>query len=127
MTVKATKEGLVGNKTASGYVVDPVVPYVALPNKKALGKFIKLINPLNGKAAYAVVLDIGPWNIDDPYADPVINRNYSLRPLAEQGVMTDGKKRIEGLTNGAGIDLGGKIWEQLDMKDNSNVDWEWMY
>jgi hypothetical protein len=31
ITVKATREGLLGQKTASGYVIDTVVPFVALP------------------------------------------------------------------------------------------------
>ena len=36
MTVKATREGLIGGQTASGYIIDRVVPFVALPCGKAL-------------------------------------------------------------------------------------------
>jgi hypothetical protein len=68
MKVKATREGLVGDKTESGYVIDRVVPFVALPSYRAVGKFVKITNPTNGVSAYAVVLDVGPWNTrDDAY------------------------------------------------------------
>ncbi len=114
--VKATREGLVGGRTASGYVVDTHVPFVALPDVSALGTFVRVTNPANGKSALAVVLDVGPWNEHD--------RTYvfgGARPAAEQGVDTRGRA-----TNGAGIDLGEKVWRQLGMTDNGLVDWEFI-
>lgn len=116
MKVKATREGLIGGKTASGYVIDKAVPFVALPSTKALGRFVRVTNPATGKSAYAIVLDVGPWNErDDAY---VFN---GKRPAAEQGKDTRGRK-----TNGAGIDLGEKVWKQLGMTDNTDVDWEFL-
>jgi len=123
--VKATREGLVGQKTASTYVIDKIVSFVALPNEKALFRFVHITNLKNSKTTIAQVLDIGPWNIDDPYADPH-NTNLSLRPLAEQGIRTDGLNRVKGETNGAGIDLGEAVWNQLEMEDNGEVTWEWI-
>jgi hypothetical protein len=126
--VKATREGLVGGRTASGYVVDKVVPFVALPSTKALGKFVKIHNPKNGRFTIAIVLDVGPWNggkirrkgtlinTDD---DPYVFKN--ARPQAETGVDGRGRK-----TNGAGIDLGEKVWKELGMKDNTDVEWEFL-
>ena len=103
ITVKATREGLVGQKTASGYVIDRVVPFVALPCILALGRFVRITNPANGRAAYGVVLDLGPWNVhDDAY---VLG---GARPQAESGIDTSGRP-----TNGAGIDLGERVWSQL--------------
>ncbi len=117
MIVKATREGLLGGKTSSGYVIDAVVPFVALPAVKALGRFVRVTNPANGKMCLAVVLDVGPWNVhDDAY---VFN---GARPAAETGQSLSGT----GTTNGAGIDLGEKVWHLLGMTDNTNVDWTFL-
>jgi len=116
ITVKATREGLIGGKTASGYIIDKVVPYCALPSTDALFRFVKIINVKNAKAAYGIVLDVGPWNTDD--------NAYvfgGVRPLAELGISLSGAG-----TNGAGIDLGEKLWTQLEMTDNTDVEWEFI-
>jgi len=116
MIVKATREGLIGHRTASGYVIDRVVAFVALPSVNSLGKTVRVTNPANGRCCIAQVLDVGPWNEhDDSY---VFGGN---RPAAESGVDTRGRQ-----TNGAGIDLGEKVWSDLGMSENSNVDWEWV-
>ncbi len=116
MRVKATREGLLGGKTSSGYVVDSVVPFVALPSMRALNKFIRLYNPLNGNSCIAIVLDVGPWNIDD---DDYVFENK--RPQSETGIDKSGRR-----TNRAGIDLGEKVWDLLGMKDNGLVEWNFL-
>jgi hypothetical protein len=116
MLVKATREGLIGGTTASGYVIDKVVPFVALPSIQALGKFVRLTNPANQKSCLAIVLDVGPWNERD---DDYVLRG--IRPQAETGMDTRGR-----ITNGAGIDLGEKAWKLLGMKENSNIEWEFV-
>ncbi len=116
ITVKATREGLVGGKTASGYVIDRVVPFVALPSAKALGRFVRLTNPATKLSTLAICLDIGPWNIsDDLYV------LHGLRPQAETGVDHSGRP-----TNGAGIDLSERVWTALGMTGNTNVSWEFL-
>jgi hypothetical protein len=127
--VKATREGLVGKQTASGWFIDTVYPFVALPSTVALGKWVKLYNPLNGRHCCAQVLDVGPFNIrDDSYVfqEATSGTSYPLlstpiRPLAERGITGDGIK-----SNGAGIDLGEKVWNLLDMHDNTSVQWEFI-
>jgi hypothetical protein len=114
ITVKATREGLVGTRTASGYVVDRVVPFVALPSVNALFRFIRITNPANGRSTCAVVLDVGPWNEHDD--DYVFG---GFRPIAESGLDTRGRK-----TNHAGIDLGEHVWHALGLTDNAIVSWE---
>lgn len=109
--VKATREGLVGKTTASGYVVDTVVPFVSLPAELALGKFIKLRNPLNGAECLAIVLDVGPWHTaDNAYVFG------GARPIAES----------QSTSNGSGIDLGEKVWALLGMADNTDVLWRFL-
>ena len=116
ITVKATREGLLGQKTASGYVIDTVVPFVALPCTLAVGRFVRITNPANQRGAFAVVLEVGPWNENDKAY--VLN---GARPQAESGIDASGRP-----TNRAGIDLGEKVWAQLGMKDNGPVSWEFL-
>ena len=116
MTVKATREGLIGGLTSSGYVIDKSVPFVALPSTKALRRVVKVTNPKNGKSIVAMVLDVGPWNEHDD--DYVFGGN---RPQSESGVDKFGRP-----TNGAGIDLGEWVWLALGMTDNGEVEWEFI-
>ena len=113
MIVKSTREGLVGSTTALGWVINREYPFVALPSHKALGMWVKITNPLNGKMCCAQVLDVGPWNThDDAYVFD------GARPAAESGESVSGKG-----TNRAGIDLGEKVWGLLGMLDNTSVEW----
>jgi len=114
--VKATREGLVGSRTSSGYVIDTKVPYVALPSTKALYHAVRVTNPANGKSCVAIVLDVGPWNeTDDGYVFG------GSRPQAESGTDAIGRA-----TNRAGIDLGEWVWKSLGMLDNTDVIWEFL-
>lgn len=119
MLVKATREGLVGGMTASGWRIDVARLFVALPAREALHRTVTVTNPLTGKSVRAEVLDVGPWNIHDlKYVF------HGARPLAESGWKVDrGGKLIKGTTNGAGIDLGEAVWTALGMADNTDVDW----
>jgi hypothetical protein len=116
ITVKATREGLVGKRTASGWIIDTQVPFVALPSTRALHRHIRIVNPLNGIELTAEVLDVGPWNThDDAYVFG------GARPQAESGVDLTGRP-----TNRSGIDLGEKIWLGLKMIGNTEVAWEFI-
>ncbi len=130
IAVKATREGLLGAKTASGYLVEGVVPYVALPDAAALRQWVTVFNPKNGKFIRALVLDVGPWNEQDhsyvfqpATMQPQLGRVVSpeVRPSAERGTDTRGRT-----TNGAGIDLGEQVWHALEMTDNTDVSWEFV-
>ena len=114
MTVKATREGLPGQITASGYKIDSYVPFVALPSTHALGKAVRVTH--GERSCIAIVLDVGPWNEhDDSYVFG------GQRPQAESGRDTFGR-----VTNGAGIDLSDKVWALLGMTDNGDVEWEFV-
>jgi hypothetical protein len=113
--VKATREGLIGGKTASGYVVETHVPFVALPCVMALRRWIR-IRRTGGAGQViaeceAIVLDVGPhYTTDLPYVF------HGRRPRAES----------QPGGNGAGIDLGEKVWSLLGMTDNTDVEWEFL-
>lgn len=116
MTVKATREGLVGHTTASGWIIDTQRFFVALPSRRALHKRVRITNPANGRSCEAEVLDVGPWNEhDDEYVFG------GSRPEAEMGISVSGAG-----TNRAGIDLGEAVWQALGMEDNANVEWEFL-
>jgi len=115
-TVKATREGLVGHRTSSGYFIDKVVSFVALPAVKALRRHVRVTNPATGRSCIAQVLDVGPWNEhDDAYVFG------DARPAAESGTSVSGQG-----TNGAGIDLGEAVWAALGMTGNTSVYWEFL-
>lgn len=116
MRVLATREGLIGHKTASGYVIDTHVPFVALPSVHALYKAVRVSNPSNGQSMVALVMDVGPWNTND---DDYVFRG--ARPAAESGLSLSGHG-----TNKAGIDLGEKVWSVLGMADNAEVEWSFV-
>src|SRR5882762_8379897 len=108
ITVRATREGLIGGRTASGYIIDTIVSFCALPTPHALGRHVRITNPANGKSCIAQVLDVGPWNIkDDAYvfqlkthADDGLTVNQTLyrdgmdpiRPQAETGTDLYGRR-----------------------------------
>lgn len=111
--VKATREGRIGHTTASGYIIEETIPFVALPSRQALHKTVWIQNPVNNIGIAAIVLDVGPWNIDDNQY--VFGR---ARPQAESGTDNQGRP-----TNESGIDLGEKVWLELAMRDNTIVKW----
>jgi len=111
--VKATREGLPGQLTKSGWRITPWVAFVALPSNAALWRWVIVRNPGNMVWTVARVLDVGPWNTDD---DQYVFAE--ARPQAESGTDTRGRA-----TNLAGIDLGEKVWRDLLMTDNGPVEW----
>lgn len=122
MQVKATREGLAGQLTASGWKIDNGVSFCALPSRKALHRHVRITNMRNGLTAIAEVLDVGPWSeADDAYVF------LGRRPLSESNRRAMLRSPVEPHhTNGAGIDLGEKVWNLLDMQDNGEVDWEFV-
>lgn len=66
----------------------------ALPRRFKNPPDLWIRNRDNGKSVIAKVVDVGPWNTDDPYWD------IESRPQAESGKDKSGRE-----TNGAGIDL----------------------
>ena len=132
--VQATREGLLNQKTATGYRVDTVVPFVALPSDAALRQWVLVVNPATKKRCKALVLDVGPWNThDNAYVfqpatlmhasglDLLPTMFTGVRPQAEEGTDLFGRH-----TNGAGIDFSEAVWAALGMTGNSHVCWEFM-
>ena len=67
----------------------------------------------------ADVIDVGPWNIADPYWET------GRRPQAESGIIKSGPNAGK-KSNKAGIDVTPKLNEMLGLKGKGLVDWEIM-
>jgi N-acetylmuramoyl-L-alanine amidase len=97
-------------------VLDDESYYVALPDRfEGERPQVRVINRETGMVAVAEILDVGPWNTDDPYW------LTDSRPQAESGTDTSGRT-----TNGAGIDLSPALAEALGIDGMGKVDWEFV-
>jgi hypothetical protein len=138
--IYATREGLVGNGTSNGHVIQPNDHFVALPCVCALsskdGNEFQVKIQYGDKTVTAPVWDVGPWNIDDNYWDPPEQRKYTG---LQQGVPEataayydnyngglDGKGRTVRIP--AGIDIADGTFADLGMTDSDwvTVTFMWM-
>jgi hypothetical protein len=126
--VYATREGMVGGRTANGHIIQPRDHFVSLPSWTALndlGKqdyMVKITAP-NGRTATAPVMDVGPWNFKDNYWH---NPRFEFQDLpvgVPQATRAYFDKHNGGLNengtrvgNPSGIDIGdGTYWDDLDL------------
>ncbi len=128
----ATREGLVGHRTANGHIIQPRDRFVALPcwcalSPKGTDKF-KVRLTYNGRSVVVPVWDVGPWNTRDDYWNP--NRRYGDlpvgMPMAEaayfhgyNGGRDEWGRRIA-LPNGIDI-ADGTFWDDLGMTRSDYV------
>jgi hypothetical protein len=127
-SVYATREGLVGWRTANGHIIQPNDHFVSLPSWTALNDLgstdymVKITAP-NGRTAIAPVMDVGPWNFKDNYWH---NPRYEFKdlpvgvPQAEKAYYNDhnGGLNESGVPvgNPSGIDIGdGTYWDDLGL------------
>ena len=112
--VMATREGMIGDKTATGRIIRTEDLFVALPDPRALGRDVEV--RYGDRTIVVPVLDVGPWNIDDPYWE------HDARPASERG---RGAYRTP--VNPAGIDLSDATFAALGLHDNDYVDWRFVH
>jgi uncharacterized protein (TIGR02594 family) len=89
-------------------------PGVALPGRFS-GVRPKVRVTHRGKSVVCDIVDVGPWNTDDPYW------RTRDRPQAETGTDRRGRK-----TNKAGIDLTPAAADAIDLPGKGLVDWEFV-
>lgn len=130
--VYAYREGLVGQTTANGHVIQPNDRFVALPcfcvlSSKGGSEFQVKID-YKGKNAVAPVWDVGPWNVGDNYWDPPAERAWQGLP---QGMPQAQAANLDGynggkdgwgrtITSPGGIDIGDGTFADLGM---TGSDW----
>jgi hypothetical protein len=135
----ATREGLVGGRTANGHVIAGRDHFVALPSRRGLNAAngardyqVQLCYPRTGRCETAPVWDVGPWNTTDDYWNPAGTRQSWTdlpqgRPEAQAAYENGYNGRRDGfgrtVANPAGIDLAdGTFWDGLGMTTNDWVD-----
>jgi len=112
--VFATREGQIGDVTATRLRIRSDSRFVALPHPKALGKTVEIRH--GDRAVVAKVLDVGPWNVDDAYWE------RGERPASERG-----RGAFRKPVNLAGIDLSDPVFAELGMQDNDYVEWRFVH
>jgi hypothetical protein len=76
---------------------------------------VRVTNVVNGRSVECDIVDIGPWNTQDPYWET------GARPQAESGFDLTGRK-----TNLAGIDLTPGAARAVGLAGKGKVDWEFV-
>jgi hypothetical protein len=112
--VLATREGQIGDITATMMRIRADSRFVALPDPKALGKMVEIRH--GDRVVLAEVRDVGPWNIDDAYWE------HDARPASERG-----RGAYRKPVNTAGIDLSDPVFAELGMRDNDVVEWRFVH
>lgn len=109
----ATREGQIGDITATRLRIRKDSRFVALPHPRALGRMVEIRH--GERSVVAQVLDVGPWNVDDAYWE------HDDRPASEAG-----RGAYRRPVNPAGIDLSDPVFAELDMRDNDVVEWRFV-
>ena len=112
--VFATREGMIGSMTSTRTIIGANDRFVALPDRRALGRDVEV--RYRNRVVVVPVLDVGPWNVDDPYWE------RDARPASERG---RGAYRTP--VNPAGIDLSDAVFAELGLSDNDYVDWRFVH
>jgi hypothetical protein len=130
----ATREGLVGHRTANGHRIVKRDRFVALPSWSVLndrGEHDYQVRiTYNGRSVVAPVWDVGPWNTRDDYwaAQRGMWRDLPRGlPQAQaaylQGYNGGRDERGRRVRQPNGIDIAdGTFWDDLGMKDNGWVE-----
>jgi len=135
-SVFATREGLVGLKTANGHVITAADHFVALPSRRALNTTDSsrdfLVELVNGSRSIRVpVLDVGPWNTADDWWHDTLRETFGDLPRGVPQAQAAFRDKYNGgvsglgdtVRNAAGIDLAdGVFWNDLGMVNNGTVE-----
>ncbi len=126
--VYATREGLVGGRTANGHIIQPHDHFVSLPSWTALSDLgksdykVRITTPA-GLSAVAPVWDTGPWNFHDNYWHNPRHEFTDLPvgvPQAEKAYFDKHNRGLNengvGVYNPSGIDIAdGTYWDDLNL------------
>lgn len=111
-----------GQQSAYGGAINDNVPGVALPfHFPAPRPRVRVTSKKNGVSVDCDIVDVGPWNIDDPYWQK------GTRPQAESGFdLGQVSHGVPRKTNSAGIDLTLAAATACGIDGKGFVDWEFI-
>lgn len=105
-----------GQQSAYGGPIDDNSPGVALPFRfTGVRPRVRVTSVKSGVSVDCDIVDIGPWNINDPYWQK------GSRPEAETGTDNTGRH-----TNGAGIDLTLAAAKAVGIDGKGLVNWQFI-
>lgn len=111
--VQATREGLIGGRTATGHIIRRNDLFVALPDRSALKRAV--VVTYKGRSFIVPVLDVGPHNVNDPYWA------RSGVPAAAKGLRIPPMSRYGRPKNKAGVDLSDALWDKLGIPRRQGI------
>jgi hypothetical protein len=107
-----------GQKSAYGPAIDDNAPGVALPfHFPSPRPQVRVTGKSSGQSAVCEIVDVGPWNINDPYW------TTGARPQAETGTDLMNPPRH---TNKAGIDLTAAAAKAIGIDGKGLCDWSFV-
>jgi hypothetical protein len=131
-SVFATREGLVGHRTANGHRIVPRDRFVALPDWGVLsskgGNEFQVRVTYRDRSVVLPVWDVGPWNTHDDYWSP--KRRYNDLPVGQPMAHAAYHQRYNGgrdefgrqIRHPNGIDIAdGAFWDDLGMTKSDVV------
>jgi hypothetical protein len=131
-SVFATREGLVGHRTANGHRIRARDRFVALPHWGVLsskdGNEFQVRVTYRGRSVVLPVWDVGPWNTHDDYWSP--KRRYDDLPVGQPMAHAAYNQRYNGgrdefgrrVRHPNGIDIAdGAFWDDLGMTKSDVV------
>lgn len=118
--IRATRQGMVGGRTANGYIIPPRARFVSLPSRSVLssrgGDEYRVRISYRGRSTVVPVYDVGPYNTRDDYWD--LQRDGF--PQLERGWPMDHAAFYEGFNGGraekgfvhfpTAMDVGDGAW-----------------
>jgi len=113
--ITATVFGGSGDRNTSaydGHLITDTEPGCALPCRFTGPRPLVSVKGPNGQTATVPIVDVGPWNTNDPYW------TTGSRPQAESGTDMHGRH-----TNLAGIDLTPATAKAVGISGKGKVDW----
>jgi hypothetical protein len=130
--VHATRQGMVGWRTASGHRIRPRDRFVSLPSRRVTsrpGKVEYMVRlTYQGRTTVVPVLDVGPWNVNDNFWDEQRDRFQDL----PRGYPEDHAAFFDGYNGGwaekgkvrfpTAVDVGdGAWWDDLGIRGDRAV------
>ncbi|NJN16518.1 MAG: hypothetical protein HC822_09705 [Oscillochloris sp.] len=97
--IRATRQGMIGGRTANGYIIPPKARFVSLPDWSVLssrgGNEYQVRISYRGRSTVVPVYDVGPYSGRDDYWD-IVRNGY---PDLERGWPMDHAAYYEGYNN----------------------------
>ena len=118
--VRATRQGMIGGRTANGYIIPPRAHFVSLPSWSVLSTRgrdeYRVRISYNGRSSVVPVYDVGPYSERDDYWDqqrdgfPQLDRGWPMDHAAYYEGFNGGKADKGFVRFPTAMDVGDGVW-----------------